>query len=305
MKKVIILVVAFLCAVTLQAKGDLNIFSVDNSKGKITSDTIAKALSANGFTVDLVNKMNTPFKKQFKQTDFKIFTLMTVHDNKYSKELILKYPKSGAFTPMGVGIYQKLGDNTLHVSVLTADAQKKILGIDTKILDHIQADMTKALKIALPNAKQTISEDSLKDAHNLVTTYEVDLDGEDWEDAKDEFEMTLEESFKPYGFVTAATQDLTFLDEEGSIEEVYDFYDTFSICKLKVIYTVAKSRPEAAAFAPCTTMVYKKKDEDKIVVGFPSVYNWLSSARVKDKAAKKELLKAQADFETILKEVTE
>ncbi|MMZ71833.1 hypothetical protein D1872_354640 [compost metagenome] len=52
-------------------------------------------------------------------------------------------------------------------------------------------------------------------------------------------------------------------------------------------------------------MVYKKKDEDKIVVGFPSVYNWLSSARVEDKAAKKELLKAQADFETILKEVTE
>ena len=303
MKKIIILVAAFLCTVALHAKGDLNIFSVDNSKGKITSDTIAKALNANGFTVDLVSKMNTPFKKQFKQTDFKIFTLMTVHDNKYSKELILKYPKSGALTPMGVGIYQKMGDNTLHVSVLTADAQKKILGINTKILDHIQTDMTKALNIALPNAKQTTSEDSLKDAHNLVTTYELDLDGEDWEDAKDEFEMNLEESFKPYGFVTASTLDLSFLDDR--MDNVYDFYDTYSICKLKVIYTVAKSRPEAAAFAPCTTMVYKKKGEDKIVVGFPSVYNWLSSARVKDKAAKKELLKAQHDFEAILKDVTE
>ena len=186
---------------------------------------------------------------------------------------------------------------------MTADAQKKILGIDTKILDNIQTDMIKALNIALPNAKQTTSEDSLKDSHNLVTTYELDLDGEDWEDAKDEFEMNLEESFKPYGFVTASTKDLSFLDDR--MDNVYDFYDTYSICKLKVIYTVAKSRPEAAAFAPCTTMVYKKKGEDKIVVGFPSVYNWLSSARVKDKAAKEELLKAQHDFEAILKDVTE
>ncbi len=304
MKKVVILAVVFLCTVALQAKGDLYIFSVDNSKGKITSDSIAKVIGANGFTVDLVSKMNKPFKIQFKKTDFKIFTLMTVHDNKYAKELLVKYPQAGALTPMGVGIYQKLNDKTLHVSILTAAAQKKILGIDSKILDKIEADMLNAVAKALPNAKRSESEDSLKEAHNLVTTYEMDLDGEDWEDAKDEFEMNLEESFKPYGFVTAATQDLTFLDED-TIEKVYDFYDTYSICKLKVIYTVAKSRPEASAFAPCTTMVYKKKGEDKIVVGFPSVYNWLSSARVEDKAAKAELLKAQKDFESILKEVTE
>jgi len=304
MKRVIMLLVTLLCVVSLQAKGDLNIFSVDNSKAKITSDTIAKVLGENGFSVDLVSKMNNPFKLQFKQTDFKIFTLMTVHDNKYAKELLLKYPQAGALTPMGVGIYQKLNDNTLYVSILTADAQKKILDIDSKILDAIEKNLIKALKKALPNAKLTQSEDSLKEAHNLVTTYEMELDGEDWEDAKDEFEMNLEESFKPYGFITAATQDLTFLDEDR-IETVYDFYDTYSICKLKVIYTVAKSRPEAAAFAPCTTMVYKKKGEDKIVVGFPSVYNWLSSARVEDKAAKAELLKAQADFEAILKDVTE
>ncbi|MEN4052335.1 MULTISPECIES: DUF302 domain-containing protein [Sulfurimonas] len=303
MKKILLFAVALLCAVSLHAKGDLNIFSVDNAKGKITSDTIAKTLEKNGFGIDLISKMNGPFKIQFKQTDFTIFTLMTVHHTKLAADLLVKYPQAGALTPMGVGIYQKKGDNILYVSILTADAQRKILGIDSKILDAIDNDLIKALKIALPGAIMKESEDSLKTAHDLVTTYELDLDGEDWEDAKDEFEMSLEESFKPYGFVTAATQDLTFLDDK--IEEVYDFYDTYSICKLKVIYTVAKSRPEASAFAPCTTMVYKKKDEDKIVVGFPSVYNWMSSARVEDKAAKKELLKAQSDFESILKELTE
>jgi len=303
MKKLLLFAVALLCAVSLQAKGDLSIFSVNNAKGAITSDTIAKTLDNNGFGVDLVSKMNGPFKIQFKQTDFTIFTLMTVHHKKLAAKLLTQYPQAGALTPMGVGIYQKKGDNTLYVSILTPEAQKKILNIDSDILDAIYKDLVKALKIALVNATIKESEDSLKTAHDLVTKYELDLDGEDWEDAKDEFEMTLEESFKPYGFVTAATQDLTFLDE--SIEEVYDFYDTYSICKLKVIYTVAKSRPEASAFAPCTTMVYKKKDEDKIVVGFPSVYNWMSSARVEDKAAKEELLKAQHDFESILKELVE
>jgi uncharacterized protein (DUF302 family) len=68
---------------------------------------------------------------------------------------------------------------------------------------------------------------------------------------------------------------------------------------------VAKTRPEAAAFAPCKTMVYKKKDEDKIVVGFPAVYNWMSSALVEDKEATAVLLKAQKDFESILKSITE
>ncbi len=303
MKKILLFAVALLCAISLHAKGDLNIFSVDNTKGKITSDTIAKTLEKSGFKIDLVSKMNGPFKIQFKQTDFVIFTLMTVHHTKLAADLLMKYPQAGALTPMGVGVYQKKGDNTLYVSILTADAQRKILGINSKILDTIDNDLIKALKIALPGATMKESEDSLKTAHNLVTTYELDLDGEDWEDAKDEFEMSLEESFKPYGFVTAGTQDLTFLNDK--IEEMYDFYDTYSICKLKVIYTVAKSRPEASAFAPCTTMVYKRKNEDKIVVGFPSVYNWMSSARVEDKAAKKELLKAQSDFESILKELTE
>lgn len=40
-------------------------------------------------------------------------------------------------------------------------------------------------------------------------------------------------------------------------------------------------------------------------MGFTGVYNWLSSARVEDKKAKTELIKAQHDFERILNEATE
>ena len=72
-----------------------------------------------------------------------------------------------------------------------------------------------------------------------------------------------------------------------------------------MIYTVAKTHPEAAAFAPCTMMVYKKKDAGEIVMGFPGVYNWLSSAHIDDPEAKAVLLQAQKDFEAVLNGVIE
>lgn len=306
MKKILTLAVALICAVSLQATGDLHLITIDNAAGKITPDTVEKALASNGFSVDLNSEMNLPFTKQFKQTDFKIFTLMTFHHNKLTAELVNKYPQAGVITPMGVGIYQKLNENTLHLSVLTAEAQGKILDIDTKILKKIEADVIKTFKKTFPKAKFAYSEDSLKESRALVTTYEMDLDGEDWAEMKDEFEQQLEGGFEPFGFVMPSFLDLNEeLTQEGTVESEYDFYDTYSICKLKVIYTVAKSRPEASAFAPCTTMVYKKKGEDKIVAGFPAVYNWLSSAKVEDKEANAVLMKAQTDFESILIEITE
>lgn len=304
MKKIIAIIAAFVCAASLNAKGDLHLFSVENKNGAITPATIEETLSKNGFSVDLNSEMNLPFTKQFNKTTFDVFTLMTVHHVALTPELVNAHPQAGVFTPMGVGIYQSKGDSNLHVSILTADAQRKILGIDSEVLTKIESELIAALQKALPNAKMSLSEDSLKESRNLVTQYELDLDGADWEDAKGEFEMVLEAGFEPYGFVMPSYMDLNEEMEEAG-ETNYDFYVTYSICKLPVIYTVALTRPEAAAFAPCTTMVYKKKDEDKIVVGFPAVYNWMSSAKVEDSAAHEELMKAQEDFESILREITE
>jgi uncharacterized protein (DUF302 family) len=306
MKKIVVLIVAFLSAVSVYAQGDLHIFDVNNKDGAITPQTIEKAFTSNGFTLGVNSEMNFPFTKQFKQTDFKVFTLLTVYHTALAQDLIKAVPEAGVFTPMGVGIFQRSNEDTLHVSILTSEAQAKILGQETPILKSIEAEFLKVLKIALPNAKHGYSDDSLAESRALVTKYELELNGEDWADAKEALEMNLEAGFDPLGFVMPSF--LSYNDEltqDGTVESPFDFYDTYSICKLKVIYTVAKSRPEAAAFAPCTTMVYKKKGEDKIVVGFPAVYNWLSSAKVEDTEAKEVLLQAQEDFESILKDVTE
>jgi len=307
MKKILLVLLAFVCAVTLEAKGDLHLFSVDNASGKITPKTIAQAFKKNGFMIALNNDMTKPFKIQFKKSDFTVFTLMTVYEPKLDYQLLKLNAKSGVFVPMGVGIYQRNGEKTLHVSILTSDAQAKIIGMkNNKILQSIESKAIASVKAALPHAKESLSEDSLKENHDLVTTYAYELDGDDADDAKDEVKMNLEGGFAPKGFIVPGTLDFDndILDENDP-KNPFEFYESYSICKLPVIYTVAKSRPEAAAFAPCTLMIYKKKNEDKIVFGFPAVYNWLSSAKVEDKEAKATLLKAQKDFESILRDITE
>lgn len=305
MKKIVV-TLGFL-ALSLFAKGDLYIFDANNANGQITSKKIEKSFQDNGFSIGVGNEMTGPFKKQFQQSDYKIFTLLTVYEPKLSAELVKKHPHAGVFVPMSIGIYQANGEKVIHVSALTSDALAKIIGIkNNDLLKAIEKKTLKSIKDAMPNAKEHISEDSFKESRNLVTVYEYDLDGEDWEDAKDEIEMALEGGFAPKGFIMPASLDYEMgVFQEDDENNPFDFYKSYSICKLPVIYTVAKSRPEAAAFAPCTTMLYKKKDEDKIVMGFPAVYNWMSSARVEDKDAHDVLMKAQHDFESILKSITE
>ena len=306
MKKLVILFVALFSATTVFAQGDLHIFDVDNKAGNITPNTIEKVFKKNGFSISVNSEMNLPFQKQFQKTGFKVFTLLSVYHPELSKSLVSKHPDAGVFTPLGVGIYQGLNEDTLHLSTLTSEAQAKILGFDDELLKSIEKKVLKAIKEALVDAKHRYSEDSLKENRKLISKYEYELDDEEIEEIQEELELALETEFKPFGFVTPNYMDFNEeMSENGKVETPFDIYVTYSICKLKVIYTVSQTRPEASAFAPCTLMMYKKKGENKIVLGFPAVYNWMSSAKVEDKEAKKVLLKAQKDFESILVEVTE
>jgi uncharacterized protein (DUF302 family) len=290
-------------------KGDLLIFSTPNSDKTALPARIEKQLEADGFVISANSEMTGPFKLQFQQSDFEIFHLLTVFHEELSEKLVKKIPNAGVFVPMGVGIYQANGEKELHVSILTAKAQSKILGLKEvePILAEIEKKMIASLKTAMPDAHVFIDSDNPLPAEgSLVSMYEAEVDPDEWEDTRDELMMVIEDGFKPMGFVMSNFTEYNYLlTKEETVESPFDFYNTYSICKLKVIYNVAKTRPQAAAFAPCTMMLYKEKGSDKVVMGFPSVYNWMSSAHVLDENAKKELMKAQKDFENILKSATE
>lgn len=285
--------------------GDFNLFDIPNADHKVKPEMIEKSLEAKGFYISANTEMNGPFVKQFQQSDFEVFNLLTVFHKKYSESLVKAHPDAGIFVPMGVGIYQKKGDKNLHVSVLTDDAQKKIAGFDAPEFGMIEKEVVQTILAIAPGVKQYESETALPAEGALLNRFVKATSADSWASDKDGTEMMIEEGLKPAGFVMSNFTDYNFMLTENGQQSPFDFYDTYSICKLKVIYTVAKSRPEAAAFAPCSLMVYKKKDANEIVMGFPGVYNWLSSARVEDKEARENLLQAQSDFEEVLKSVAE
>lgn len=301
MKKIVIVLAMLLSVVSVYAKGDLHIYSIDNKDGKITPLMIQKAFSKNDFSIGINSDIHDGLTKMFGKSGFKIYNAISLYHNNVSMRLLKEQADAGVFVPMGLTIYQKEKENTLYVAIVTAETQEKILGKESRLFKELEHKIQAVMKQVLPKAKHSYSQQSFKETRTLLTKFSKDLKGADWEDSKDELEEDFEDRFKEAGFVMPSYFDFS---EEFGENSPYDFYVTYSICKIDVIKEVSKVRPEAAAFAPCTTMVYKKANEDKIVMGFSSVYNWMSSANIKDKASKDALMKAQTDFEAILKAVT-
>ena len=305
MKKIILFAWMMLGMISVYGAGDIRIFSVSNADGKINAKIIEKELEASGFVISANTDMNGPFLKQFGKSDFTQFNLLTVFHKKLTESLVRAHTDAGVFIPMGFGIYQRNNDDTFYVSVLTAQAMQKIAGFDAPEFALIEKEVLATLKKALPKAKITISEPALAPEGPLLTRYVKSTDAASWESDKGSTEMMIEEGLKPSGFILSNFTDYNLYVNEDVAPTPFDFYDTYSICKLKVINTVANTRPEAGTFAPCSLMIYKLKGSNEIVMGFPSVYNWISSAHITDPAGKAALLQAQKDFEEVLKSVTE
>jgi uncharacterized protein (DUF302 family) len=286
---------------------DIQIYTANNSDGKINKDTIENAFKKAGFYIDGNNNMNTPFKKRFKGTHYKTYRLMFVHNPKLVAKLAKDYPQIGLISPLSTSVYSK--GNTMNISTLTLEGMSRISGVPTsnKDLKAIYAMLNKALKSALPNGHFTkVDYKTTRPNSGLATTFKAEVETEDGEsisDAKESFQEELEGELEPVGFIVAGFIELNEEFNENGLND-YDFYDVYSICKLEVIFPVSKDHPEVGAFAPCSMYMYKKKGEETTHIGFPSVQNWIKSTDIKDSASLKPLLDAQNLLETTIKEVT-
>ncbi len=286
---------------------DIQIYSASNIDGSITKDSIEKSFEAIGFKIDGNNNMNAPFKQRFKAgEDFKTYRLMFVHNPKLVATLAKDYPSIGLISPLSTSVYSKDG-KVMNISTLTLTGMSKITNIPTtnKTLIAIYENMNKALKSALPNGKFKELDYKIKEPKgSLVTTFTTTIEGDDLEEEKEGFQEEMEGEIEPVGFIVAGFVNLNDEFQENGVD-IYDFYDAYSICKLEVIYPVHITHPEVGAFAPCTLYMYKKKDEEKTHMGFPSVQNWISSTDIEDDTSLKPLLKAQNLLETIITEISE
>lgn len=283
----------------------VRVFTADNSDGKITPKTIQAAFEKAGFMVEANNDMNAPFKRDFNNTNFDVYNLMVLWKKDTFRELGPKYPKIGLFTPLSMSIYTRKGEKSISVSSITPDGIAAMTGIpaDEKALVALGKSIEDALKAAMPKGQFVKLPYKMKAPEGALVHEASFKAGDDWEETKDDLEMKFEGELAPNGFVSPAFVDLNYDLDEHEID-TYEFYDAYSICKIKVIYTVSKLHPEAGAFAPCTMYLYLKKGDDTIHMAFPTVHKWISALNITDKESIDVLLDAQGKFEKILEKIT-
>ena len=283
----------------------VRVFTVDNSDGKITAKSIEKAFEKEGFMIEANNDMTAPFKRDFKEAYYDVYNLMVLWKKETVLALAEEYPKVGLFSPLSMSIYTAKGGKTISVASLSVEGYASMTGVpaDNAALLALGKSIDAALKAAMPKGHFETMTYKMKAPEGPLVHEASFKVGEEWEDDKDDLEMKFEGELAPNGFVSPAFVDINYdLDEHD--KDTYKFFDTYSICKIKVIYTVSQKHPEAGALAPCTMYLYLKKGKDTIQMGFPTVHKWISALNITDKESIDVLLDAQGKFETILAKLT-
>ncbi len=281
---------------------NLQIFSVDNTKGTIDAKSIQKAFNSSGVVVDVNNDMNSIFSKRYGKVHHKKYNLAIFTNAKLVSKLMKKYPSIGLITPLSMSIYSGV-DNSINVSTLSLAGMARITKIPATNPDLIAYSklVDAALHKALPNGKYLSVNHNVKSLGNsLVTEFTIEFeleDGDTYVDAKESFKEEFEAEIGPVGYLVPKSYTLEHTD--------YDFFDTYSIIRFNAIFPVSKNHPDAGAYAPFSLVIYKKKGDDTVHIAYPSIDNWISDLGVTDKDAVKEVNKTQNMIKDILSELTE
>ncbi len=281
---------------------NIQIFSVDNSKGAINAKSIEKAFNDSGVVVDVNNDMNSIFSKRYGKVHHKNYNLAIFTNPKLVSKLMKKYPSIGLITPLSMSIYEDAAKNTINISTLSLAGMARITKIpatDTDLIAYAKAVDT-ALHKALPNGKYLSVNHNTKSSKPLTTEFTIELeleDGDTYVDAKDSFKEEFEGELGPVGFLIPKSYTLE--------DDDYDFFDTYSIIRFNAIYPVSKNHPDAGAYAPFSVVIYKKKDEDVTHIAFPSIDNWISDLDITDKETADTVRETHGMVKTILEELTE
>jgi len=307
--KSLFIALLLLNGVVANASQDIQVYTTDNSKGKITGDTVEKAFVDAGFIISGNRDMHIAFKSKFGQINNKMYHLFYLHKKDLVSELIKVSPRAALFAPLSMSIYTKKGSNDISISFLSLDGMAKITGISAKNKYMIEYSklVQDTISKALPNAHlEKLAYKQLKAKENLVASFvgEMDVEEDEIQEELEGLEMELKSSLETVGFIIAGFNKLGDDLKENGYNK-YDFFDAYSICKLSVIFEVSKKHPEAGALAPCTLYLYKEKGSNKVHIEFPSVSNWFSSLAIEDKVSVKELIDAEKLVVDVVNEVIE
>lgn len=279
--------------------------------GKELTTAVTTAVTNAGFALADERDLSDAFQKQFGETQYSQYYNITALDAKTLSTLLPKHPKLAGFVPYTVLIYQKKGEANSYVGFVKSNAILLSTGIKDKAvikaLKQSEQRLEKALKAAIKDAKPVkIAYKSVMKADPELF-FEVSIPAGDnalakKEELQQEFESALEvEGFK----VSNITNIVSEFEKVNVAMGNYEFFETYSICKLKVIYNASKERPETGVFAPCSVYFYKLKNESVIHIGFPPTKNWVVHTHITNPEHIQIMKDAENIAKTMLQEAAE
>ena len=286
----------------------VQVYTADNTDGKITPESISAAFNSVGLAVPGNNNMNSPFKLRFNNTYYNTYNLAMYQNAALTLKLVKKYPNFGVLTPLTMSIWSDDEKHAMNISTLTIDGMARAGNIPVTDPDLIAyaALIKTALAKALPNGSFKVLDHTIKaPAESFALTFEATVRKDaDLVEYREDLEAELEGELESNGFLLPMYTNLKEEIFDKADYDAYDFYITYSICKFDVIYPVSQLHPEAGAYAPCSFYIYKKKGDNKVHMGFLGVDNWITTLDIEDEGSIKPLREAQGIIEGIVTEIT-
>ncbi len=262
-----------------------------------------------GFVLsDPHERINDAYKEKYGSTVLDNLGFFSITNDESMRELLLKEPSLGGFSPFNLHIYKKNDENRTYVGHVMPNTMLDIVGVkDKKVREAFNAQfgpLDKLVQDSLGGKVEFTSYDKLP--AKTMMRFEVPFDRpEDLSEFIDEFQEEFEGAFEENHYIIAGYKNFkeTYTDLELPFDR-YDAYWVYSLCHFKFSYGIFNTgRPEAGAFAPCSMYMYIEKGSNKLIVGMPLLQNWIAVVGIKDKAKIEAMKKLDAEIIKIMKEM--
>ena len=295
-KKTLLFIVLFLLSATLSQATVLTV--LHGTKGQADKELLAfsKKFEDAGFTIAAKNEhLENHYYNQFKDKNLDLLNFYRIYDKNVMRELLLKNPDFGAFTPFNFLAFKKLDDaeggDTTWYGELTADMMLDIIGEKDETARKTFTDMVKkldelVLKEMKPTAEQKLEFDTPLPSKPLLKMVKKLDDIDDIEAFVEEFVMEHDSLFTTHHFVIAGFVDLKFEYDDMELDfDKYDAYWVSSLCHFKFSNAVFNhGEPQAGVYAPCSIYFYIPKGSNELHVGYARVENWTTTTGIEDEA---------------------
>lgn len=289
------------CAFAVPQEGDVKftpsdnknlavVYTYEENNDEAFFKFVKEDLREIGFFVnDPHHNVQTVYEKEFGETYLDNIAFDSLVNDKDVRPLLNIDPRIGGFNPFNLLTYRKDAGGPTVVAHITPEAALDILEITDEKVRETFIKMFEPLDAAIEQklgGKKSLLPLQGR-AEDTMLNFEIPFEEpDDIDDFMDEFQEKFESKFQMSGYIIAGFYNVK--ESFNSKEDVLPDYRTFwayDLCHIEFSYNVFDGKdgvPMAGIFAPCSMYVYVREDENKIVIGMPSLRAWSGALGITD-----------------------